>query len=357
MAAHAELYKPRKRLSAKKKQRRFQERLAKADAAATTHFMLSHGHCLDGTGSVIVAKRAFGDGVGVLYIQPSHVLENLRRVAELDARGRTLIVADLSLDPRDYDAIVAACAKLHGAGWTIEWLDHHHKQWEGLDLDRLRKHVAFLQVNDDATESGASLMQQRFAPKDAFAKKLAETIRDRDLWWNKNPDSETLEYAITWMGEDNFANHMIAKTGRNKVVDATVAAAADEQRKLVEEQAGVLLGEVREYTASSGDKLGIVYGWLPKNVGLHRVLERDSVRVAINIRPGGTMSLRSEPDWPVCQMVATQFNGGGHPNASGGKLRMGRLESWWYVRRRGQTKLVDQLADAAVQAIEDHAAA
>ncbi len=355
MAAHAELYKPRRRKSARAKRKRFLERLAAADRAAQTHLVLSHGHCLDGTGSVIVARHAFGDGVGVLYIQPNQVLHTLRDVQDLESRDRTLIIADLSLDPNDYDAIVDACRGLRELGWTIEWLDHHHKQWEGLDLDRLREHVQYLEVNDDATESGASLMQKRFAPKDAFARKLAETIRDRDLWWNKTPDSETLEHAISWMGETEFDAHMTAKTGRNKVVDDTIAAAADQQRRLVEEQAAVLLSDVRESEAPSGDKVAVVSGWLPKNVGLHRVLQRDSVRVAINIRPGGTMSLRSEQEWPVCQEVAKQFNGGGHPNASGGKLRMSRIAAWWYVLRRGRTPLVDRLTQAAVDAVQDEA--
>ncbi len=355
MVDHADLYKPRPRKSARAKRKRFLERVARADAEATTHFMLSHGHCLDGTGSVIVAKRALGEGVGVLYIQPSGILDALHAVSNLKARGRVLLIADLSLNPDEYDEVVEACATLHDCGWSIEWLDHHHKQWEGLDLKRLKPHVRYVEVNSDATESGASLIQKRFAPKDAFAKRFADTVKDRDLWWNKTPDSETLEFAISWMGEDEFTEHFLTKNARSRVVDKHIEVAANHQRALVEEQAAVLLDQVREYEASTGDKLGVVYGWLPKNVGLHRVLERPGVRVAINVRPGGTMSLRSEQDWPVCQVVAKQFNGGGHPNASGGKLQMGRLESWYYVMRRGRTPRVDALARATVKAIEEHA--
>ena len=47
-------------------------------------------------------------------------------------------------------------------------------------------------LTTNATESGASLQQKALAPKDPYLKRLAETVRDRDLWWNKTPDSETL---------------------------------------------------------------------------------------------------------------------------------------------------------------------
>ena len=50
----------------------------------------------------------------------------------------------------------------------------------------------------------------------------------------------------------------------------------------------------------------------------------------------------------VCHRVAQQFNGGGHPNASGADLGLRGLPYYWYVVRRGRVRTVQRLADLAV---------
>lgn len=353
---HRDLYRPKKRSPTRKERRRkLEDKIATADHAGREVVLLSHGHCLDGVGSAIMVLRALGtDGVGIAYIQPSAVAEALELLTTVPSRDRKLLIADLSLDPEHYDDIVATCAALHEGGWHIEWRDHHHKQWEGLDLSRLEEHVEVLDVNDDATESGASLMQQAIAKKDRFAKKLAETIRDRDLWWNKTPDSETLEFAINHMGEDAFTQHMLERKARDAVVDDVIQAAADAERAMVEEHTKILLDDAMYYEADNGDKVGVVFGWLPKNVGLHRLLQKKKVRVAVNVRPNGKMSLRSRKDAPVTHLVARRFKGGGHPNASGGDLGLSGLGLRWYLLRRGRVSRTQEVAKAAVEELENY---
>lgn len=350
---HAELYRPKRaRRSARARRQEIEAALAAADRASAA-LVISHGHCLDGVGSAIMALRHFGtDGAGVVYVQPSEMANVLDLAGALDSRGRRLVIADLSVDRDQYDRVVAACGVLAARGWQIEWRDHHEKQWEGLDLDRIRPHLHALEVNEDATESGASLMQQALCPRDAFARRLAETIRDRDLWWNKTRDSETLEFAITWLGDDEFTKHMLARTGRAPVVDAEIQYAADRQRALIEEHTRVLLDDALYFDTRRGDRVGVVYGWLPKNVGLHRLLRKARVRVAINVRPNGKASLRSRKDAPISHLVARRFSGGGHPNASGADLRLRGLAYEWYVLRHGRVKRTFDIAQAAVEELE-----
>lgn len=316
-------------------------------AAATRCAVLSHGHCLDGVASVIVARRRL-EGVGTLYAQPSHVLAALELVADTPADGRTLLIADLSMQKPDFDAVVAACARAREAGWQIEWRDHHHKQWEGLDLDRLEKHLDVLEVDRKAKESGATLMQKAIAPRDKFLKALAQTVRDRDLWWNKTPDSETLEFALTELGEDAFTAHYLAHDGKGPVVDDVIQAAADRERARQATQTAAVLRTVR-FHGEPPQRAAIVYGWLPKNTGLHELLEHEDCAVAINIRPNGKMSLRSRKAAPVCHRIAGRFGGGGHPNASGGDLGLRGAAFWWYVLRRGRVPIHDRLAAAALE--------
>jgi oligoribonuclease NrnB/cAMP/cGMP phosphodiesterase (DHH superfamily) len=331
----------KKRLSAEERKVRTKSALAEAVAASKDALLFSHGHCLDGTGSVIVALRALGEeNCGVFYSQPNYIHETLSHLVEdgYEGEGRTLHIMDLALNGRSFDSIVASCRALQSRGWNIEWRDHHHKSWENLDLDRLTPLLKVLDVNTDASESGASMVQQALAPKDVFARKLAETIRDRDLWWNKTADSETLEFALSWLKTDDFVAHLIGKTGRNKVVDDYIRDAAEQQRHQIESESAYLLQFAKHFTAENGQVAAVVYGNLPKNVGLHELLE-GGAHIAVNLRPNGAMSIRSRKETAICHKVAGNFNGGGHPNASGGRMQMKGWTARWYVWTRGRSRM------------------
>lgn len=350
------LYWPQGRLF-RNERRRQRRRLARWDAAerhAQSALLVSHAHCLDGVGAAIVTLRSLGqDQVGVAYAQPGDMAHVLAHYAKVPGRGRRFLVADLSLQPEQYDAIVSACAQLASNGWTVEWRDHHHKQWEGLDLSRLRRHLSALEVNGDATESGASLQQKAFAANDDLLRRLAETVRDRDLWWNKTPDSETLEFALSELGTQVFARHFLELDPGSPIATPFIAAAAQREKDRQSGAKSRLLSEARYY-GDGPTKVGVVYGWLPKNTGLHDLLEDHGCQVAVNVRPNGKVSLRSRKPAAVCHLIAREFHGGGHPNASGADLGLKGPGYWWYVARRGKVSATERLAQTAVRVLAEN---
>lgn len=349
------LYWPQRRLfrSERRKQRK---RLARWDAAerkAATALLLSHAHCLDGVGAAIVTMRSLGPAnVGVAYVQPGDMGHVLAHFAKFPGKGRRFLVADLSLQPEQFDSIVASCAALESNGWSVEWRDHHHKQWEGLDLARLKAHLDVLEVNADATESGASLQQMALAPKDDFLRRLAATVRDRDLWWNRTPDSETLEFALSELGTDDFVRHYLDADPGSPIAGPAILAAAQREKDRQGGAKGKLLSQAR-YFGDGETKVGVVYGWLPKNTGLHDLLEDHGCQVAINVRPNGKVSLRSRKPAAVCHLIAREFHGGGHPNASGADLGLKGPAYWWYVVRRGNVAATERMADLAVRVLAE----
>ncbi len=328
-----------------------ERRLAKwrqAEAAAKDVLVVSHGNCLDGVTSAVIAQRVLGpDRVGVAYAQPDRMLDTLRFFSRFDGNGRTFMVADLSLNPDQYDGIVNACRAMAEKGWRLEWRDHHHKQWEGLDLDRLRRHVNVLTVNDDGTESGASLQQKALAEGDDLLAALADKVRDRDCWINEDPDGATLEMAMSRMGARGFAKHLLTT---KEPVDDSVRKAAAEQERIQQRAGDKILRHARHFTAPNGRKIAVAYGWLPKNVGLHRLIE-EGADVAINVRPNARMSIRSRKGCDVSHLIARRFSGGGHPNASGGNLQLDGAKFWWYVLRRGRVARVQEVVDAAIEEV------
>jgi hypothetical protein len=108
-----------------------------------------------------------------------------------------------------------------------------------------------------------------------------------------------------------------------------------------------LLSEAR-YFGEGPTRVGVIYGWLPKNTGLHELLTDHGCQVAINVRPNGKVSLRSRKEAPICHLVAQRFDGGGHPNASGCDLGLKRLRYFWYILRHGKVRTVTKLAEGAV---------
>lgn len=351
----ANLYWPKRSMfrSDRAKRRRFAAHVRQAVDDAKGALVVSHGGCLDGAGSAVMVLRRYGaDRTGVVFTQPSHIQNALALIAEHPGEGRVLHITDLSLNANRFDDIVESVRTLKRNGWRIEWRDHHEKQWEELDLEALESNLDVLEVNDDHTESGASLVQKALLKRDKYARRLADTIKDRDLWINDTPDSETLEFAINHMGTDRFMAHCLSRSGDDPVVDATIRDAAEAERKRIEADAKALVDQARYWETGDGEKVGVVYGWLPKNVGLHRVLEQDGVQVAVNVRPNGHMSLRSRKGADVCQKVAKEFEGGGHPNASGGTLGLRGIPFWTYVLGRGRTKRVQEVAEKAVDQLE-----
>lgn len=336
--------------SQKKRRARTAAKLAKAERDAINVLQITHGGCLDGAGAVVMTKRHF-DGVGVAYAHPGDMARILDNYAQIPGRGRQMEITDLSLNPDKFDAVVAACKRLKENDWRVAWRDHHHKQWEGVDLKPLEVAVDVLEISPN-TESGASMQQQALIPDDDFAKRLAAVHRDRDLWLNETPDGETLEFAMQEMGSDAYIEHMVPRTN-GPVVDEVIQAAADAHQAKVNAAGAKILQNTRTWNASTGEQVAVVYGWLPKNVGLHELLQRDNIQVAINVRPNGFMSLRSNKGADVCQIVASQFDGGGHVNASGGSLGLKGAAFWAFILRRGKVRRVDAIARAAVKALEE----
>lgn len=319
--------------------------VARAMKGSVVH--ISHGDCLDGAGSDVMARLRYGDAtVSTILTDPAEVAPKLEAIAaaRVAGEGRTLMLSDVSPQVDQGPRVEAALGHLNEAGWRIEWRDHHAKQWANGILEAVRRKADYVRVDLDNHECGTSIVQQDLLPHDAYAKELGGVIRDIDLWIRKDPRSDVLTDALHELG----SRALIAKLVRDRVVlDAELEQAARRHREALDRDMKEAIAAAR--IVQGKHKVGVVYGDFPGSQVCHALREAKGTDIELALKPSGKYSLRSRPHLPLCHAVAQRFHGGGHPNASGGQLRLAAWEwpGYWLT---GRAREADELARAASRA-------
>lgn len=326
---------------------KFEREFYRKAYAASTVVHFTHGPCMDGATCDVLVRRAYGDGaVETIFLEPHETVDALELLTRVPSRARGLVISDLSLQRGQGERAAALLQTLADDGWRVSWRDHHHKQWEGVDLEPFHNAID-LTLDFESAESGATLVQKAILPEDAWAKELAEVARDHDLWLRQEPRSMVLFHAIVEAGTERWIRHILE---RRVVVDAQIErwAARDKRRTARLVAWGLRRARIVEGRRA---RVGLSYGRVPTNEVLHALEERGA-HLSILVKPTGTFSLRSRKDVPVCHAVAQQFGGGGHPNASGGRLGLGAfgLMSLWMRRERHAA--VQALAKRALREVD-----
>lgn len=308
---------------------KFERRFYQKAYAASTVVHLTHGECMDGATCDVLVRKAYGNGaVETVFLEPHETADALELLLRVPSRARGLAISDLSLQRGEGERVAQTLQRLADDGWRISWRDHHHKQWEGVDLRAIERSTD-ITIDFSAKESGASLVQKALLPKDAWAAELAQVARDHDLWLRQDPRSITLFHSIIEAGTQKWIRYLLS---REVITDSTIERWAARDRK---KNARLVAWALKRSRTLSGKRarIAVAYGRVPTNETLH-ALQEMGAHLAILVKPTGAFSLRSRKDVPVCHVIAHEFGGGGHPNASGGHLGLGAfgLASLWMRR-------------------------
>jgi uncharacterized protein len=310
--------------------------------------VVSHKDCPDGVGSYIVHALVAETPPPVVWAYPGDVHHVIADVARHAGEGRTLSVNDLSFDRDHFDGLERALKSAKSKGWRVVWRDHHHKQWEGVDLEKLTTHMERFVLDEKKQECGASLAAKDLAPEDPLVSELARIVRDRDLWINEDPRSEVYEMAVKEVGPDTFVERFLA----TRDVDASwIQAAADKALKVRTEA----VEEAVLSAAIYGDEgeVGVIYGEVPTNAALHTLRQRRGTRLEIAMKPEGRFSVRSAPGTDVAHLLGQAYSGGGHPNAAGGVVPVKVWEWPTYWLRGGDSPGGRSVVKTALRLIKD----
>lgn len=321
------------------------------EAVEKTHdcLVVSHRGCPDGVGSYLVHALVMEHPPPVVWGQPGEMQDIVADVARHAGEGRTLSINDLSLDREKADQLQNALADAKNRGWRVVWRDHHHKQWEGVDVAGLEAHMDSFVLDREGKECGASLAQKDLAPEDPLARELAAIVRDRDLWINEDPRSEMYEMAVRALGPDTFVERFLATRDVDAAWIRKAADGALREREQETEQ-GVLSASLH------GEKgeVGLVYGDVPTNAVLHTLRERRGTRVEINMKPEGRFSVRTAPDTKIAHLLGQAYHGGGHPNAAGGLVPVKPWEWPAYWLRGGDSPAGRSVVKTALRLLREY---
>jgi oligoribonuclease NrnB/cAMP/cGMP phosphodiesterase (DHH superfamily) len=304
---------------------RFKRRIERAAREAPKVVHITHFQCLDGAGSDVLMRLAHGDSnVRTVYVRPEDVRRALMLIPPIAGNGRIIAISDLSVQMGDGDAVAGLLASLKRRGWRVEWRDHHHKQWEGGAMEKIKTAVDVLNVDAESAECGASLVQADLLPNDAFAKDFANVMRDRDLFLRKDERSSVLNEAMQEMGGLRYVAHVVKN---RKVVDGTIQAAFERRRREKDEERRLALKRSRVH-ALDGATVAITYGRLDATEVLAALRESHGTDIECLVKPDGSFSIRSRKGLEISHLVAQRLSGGGHPNASGGQLGLAGPMLW-----------------------------
>ena len=276
---------------------------------------------LDAVGSDAIHRMKYGqEGVFTIWSSVKRFLPLFSIVAACEGKGDMLSISDLGYQ-KDAESIAA---RARANGWRVEWRDHH--RWQDGEIGKTRAAVDLLRIDTSACATG--IVARDLQEGNPVAAEVGRVVCDYDLWKQTDPRSAVLGQVLQ------------RKINREHVRDCLVHGIFSDER--IESQYTDIRREMRAMMRKSlrnatvlGKKYRIafapLYGYPSETAHFIRAELHTDMEVIIG--RDGKFSLRSVP--PVGHLIAREFNGGGHPNASGGSFNFTVIErfTFWLFKK------------------------
>jgi len=287
---------------------------------------------LDAVGADAIHRLAFGD-VFTIYSSVGRFVRNLETVASVPGRGDLLSISDLGGRGEAVDALLRAKEN----GWRIEWRDHH--RWRDADLTATAAIADYLQV--DTATCACGIVARDLLPENVQAEEIARVVCDYDLWRHEDPRSAVLG-RVAGNRDHREAVRDALISGEiisDRIREANAVIEAEMERAIEQ--------SIRHATVRTGRYRIIfapMYGYPSETAAAMR--ERLGSDIEVLVGPKGRFSIRSAP--PVSHLIAGEFNGGGHPNAAGGRFPFNVLDRFlfWLTSKSRFFSDLERVADA-----------
>ena len=265
---------------------------------------------LDAVGCDAIHRMRYGQ-VTSIFCSVGRFPHVLDYVSRLPGNGDILSITDLGY----HTGIESTLASVTNQGWKVEWRDHH--RWQEEEIRRVRDRCDLLHVQVDTCATG--ICSRDLEPENPVAAEVARVVCDYDLWKHEDPRSAVLGEVLQ---RRNNRDHVRDCLVKGVFSDDHIM---DQYREIRQEMEAMMDRSIGR-TRIMGNRYRIgfapLYGYPSETAArMRRVLSTD---MEVLVSPGGRFSLRSVP--PVSHLLARHFNGGGHPNASGGTFPFSFLD-------------------------------
>jgi len=306
------------------------------------------------------------------------ILENIRKVNE----PATILITDLNLTADESRWLTSEVTKMNKASnteITITLLDHH-----GSGQESAKKYDwYYLDESRCATKITYDYVKEHFAfDEPSWMEKYVNVVNAVDLW--KQEEVENFEYGKVCMRLVTETRELNRVMFANEDSNYKLSLLLEATKILNEENAPILLDErihaikkdfFREEKDNTLDNLATKYvvkllgnkcnthtiyykgyrGYLSYGVGNTSIvgngflLAYPEYDFIVDVSYRGTMSLRANNQVSVAQISKEWANGGGHPNAAGGRI-MGFKEQFRYdkVKQQIESLINDKESRAGV---------
>lgn len=263
-------------------------------------------------------------------------------------RNALIVVSDLGMDDTSLDTVVTNLRRAISQGCRVVWLDHHQWSEKAIKAIRSLPNKPVLKINHDYC--AAEIVQKVLMPRDEISAELARIAHDTDFNLreiegamaltdavsvirfgaidHREDVSDALYPVISQLAESGLKGVWDDSTKKfndpilNKRVDHYRKDKKKKMRKALAGHCDNIIHDrlVRVVESPSGvtsTDLG-TFAAKPENLEIDGkfLLVAD---LLFMLSQGGMLGIRRGHDTVLCNMVAKQFNGGGHPFAAGGE--------------------------------------
>jgi uncharacterized protein len=268
--------------------------------------IIYHGNCPDGFAAALAAQLFFKQCDNYKAFKNNIIFHKGKHgTSPPDCNGKEVYILDFSYKLNEMKSLCQQAIK-------VTLIDHHISAFK--ELDGLETEYDNLDMNFDMQQSGA-VLSWRFFHKTAVPR-LFEHIQDNDLWNFKLDNTRTIIMSIMSypMKFKLWTNWLNEKNALDKLHYEGVILERQSNRQIKHYKQMARMATIAGYT------IPVVNA--PAHIGselLHQLSDGHPFAAAYEDKPERrSWQLRSGGDQAIdVSMIAQQFGGGGHKNASG----------------------------------------
>ena len=275
--------------------------------ASSEHVIHLTHNDFDAVGSDAIHRLAYGkNDVHTVWSSVGSFPLLFEKISEIPANGRILSITDLGAR----HGMIPIIKRAKENGWVINWRDHH--RWTNEEASNVRHLINSLIISTNQCACG--ICAQDMLPNNPLAVEIAHVVCDYDLWKKADPRAEQLGIVLQrHKNREHVRDLIMMGVFEDEYTRQEFGSITDEMNQAMRKSER----EMQVYGSDQKIIITRMHGF-PSETAAYLRKEFNS-DIEILVSDNGKISIRSKQ--PVSHLIAREFRGGGHPEASGGRFQ------------------------------------